>query len=144
MTTRTQLPLIILLSFSILTVSAQSATKTFTKSFYTAGKTFLKVDLPGQVDMKVWDNPSIKVEINVNLPAGNIAMLNGLANVGRYNLTAKTVQGEDVMMINAPNMQKQVKIKGEPLREVLYYTVYVPRRMSIEMPNALTLADVKK
>jgi hypothetical protein len=145
MTTRiSSYSLIILLALSISTVSAQTAAKTFSKSFNSQGKGLLRLDLPGAVDVKTWDSPTIRFEINVSLASGNTSMLNELANVGRYNLTAKSLLGEDVLIVNAPNLQKQVKIKGETLKEAVTYTVYVPKRMGIEMPNTLTLAEVKK
>lgn len=145
MTTRiSSYSLIILLALSISTVSAQSATKIFSKSFNAQGKGLLRLDLPGPVEVKTWNSATIRFEINVSLASGNTSMLNELANVGRYNLTAKSVVGEDVMIVNAPNLQKQVKIKGVILKESVSYTVYVPKRMGIEMPNAFTLAEVKK
>ncbi|MEI6410629.1 MAG: hypothetical protein WCR52_14660 [Bacteroidota bacterium] len=145
MTTRiSSVSLIFLLALSISTVSAQTAAKTFSKSFNAQGKGLLRLDLPGAVDVKTWDSPTIRFEINVSLASGNTSMLNELANVGRYNLTAKSLVGEDVMIVNAPNLLKQVKIKGEILKEFVTYTVYVPKRMGIEMPNALSLAEVKK
>jgi len=136
--------ILFLLALSLSTVSAQTAAKTFSKSFYAQGKGLLQLDLPGSVEVKTWDSPTIRFEINVSLASGNNSMLNELANVGRYNLTAKSLMGEDVLIINAPNLQKQVKIKGVILKENVSYTVYVPKRMGIEMPNAFTLAEVKK
>ncbi len=129
---------LILLTLS-LSVAAQSAEKTFSKSFNTDGKGTIRLDLPGAIDLKVWDNPSIRIGITVSIPTGNSAMLGELANVGRYNLVGKS-EG-DVLIISAPNMQKQIKIKGEELRETLTFAVFVPKDLKIEMPNADAFAD---
>ena len=129
---------LILLTLS-LSLAAQSVEKTFSKAFNTDGKGTIRLDLPGAIDLKVWDNPSIRIGITVSIPSGSSAMLGELANVGRYNLVSKS-EG-DVLIITAPNMQKQIKIKGEELRETLTFAVFVPKDLKIEMPNADAFAD---
>jgi len=125
-------------------ISAQTiAEKTFTKAFNTDGKGTLKLELPGTIDLKVWDNPSIRIEISVSLPTGNGPMLNELANIGRYNLVANS-EG-DVLSIIAPNLQKQLKVKGQELKESLNFVVFVPKNLEVEaLPATVALADVKK
>lgn len=126
-----------------LSASAQStAAKTFNKSFNTESKSTIRLDLPGEVDLKIWNNPNIRIEISISLPSGNPAMLNELANVGRYNLVSKPV--EDVLVIQAPNMQKQIRVKGEELRETLSFVVYVPKDLKVQVTNTEQLAGVKK
>jgi hypothetical protein len=137
MTTRFASLAIILLALSH-TVAAQSAEKTFSKSFSTESKGVIKLDLPGAIDLKVWDKTTISISFTVSIPSGNSAMLGELANVGRYNLVSKP-EG-DVLTITAPNMQKQIRVKGEELRETLSYTVFVPKDLKIEMPNAEAFA----
>lgn len=140
MTTRIA-TLVILLALS-LTAAAQSAEKTFSKSFNTDGKGTISLDLPGAIDLKIWDNPTIRIGITVSIPTGSAAMLGELANAGRYNLVAKSK--DDVLSIQAPNMLKQIRIKGEELRETLSFVVFVPKDLKIEMPNALTAAANRK
>lgn len=125
--------MIILLALSI-PVSAQVAEKTFSKSFNTDNKGTIVLDLPGAIDLKIWDNPSIRIGITISIPSGNNAMLGELANVGRYNLVSKS-EG-DALTIQAPNLQKQIKVKGEELRETVTFVVFVPKDLKIEMPNA--------
>lgn len=131
----------ILLTFFLAT-SAQTASKTFTKSFNTDGRGTIILDLPGAIDIKVWDNPSIRFEIGVELPAGNGPMLNELANIGRYNLMSKS-EG-DAITIFAPNLQKQLKVKGEALREEFNFVVFVPKDLKIQLPNATAATELKK
>lgn len=126
-------------------LSAQNpASKTFTKAFNTEGKGTIRLELPGTVDLKVWDNPSVRFEIVAALPGGNGSMLNELANIGRYNLVSKT--DNDVLIISAPNLQKQIKVKGEEIKESVTYVVFVPKDLQIEMlpGNTTALAEVKK
>lgn len=140
MTKRTVLP-VLLLTFA-LGAFAQTTEKTFTKSFNTEGKSHLKFDLPGTIDLKIWNSPNIRIEIFVSLPAGNVSMLDQLAKVGRYNLTAAT-EGES-LNITAPNLYKVVKVKGEELHEKVSYVVFVPKDMQVEMHSPTASVELKK
>jgi hypothetical protein len=133
--------LLALLALS-LTVAAQSTGKTFSKSFSASGKDQITLDLPGSIDLKVWNNPTIRVEISVSLASGNDAMLNELANVGRYNLVTKP-NGPTGLLMQAPNLQKQVRIKGQELKELVTYVVFVPKDFSVELPNPVTVVEKK-
>ena len=135
---------IILITSLAVSISAQTtAGKTFTKAFNIDGKGILRLELPGAIDLKVWDSPSVRFTISVSLPTGNGPMLNELANIGRYNLSSK-VDG-DALVITAPNLQKQLKVKGQEFKETLTFVVYVPKDIQIEMlPSTTTLADAKK
>jgi hypothetical protein len=130
-----------LLSFTN-NLAAQVATKTFSKSFHSENKEKLNLDLPGAVDLKIWDSPSIKIEISIGLSSGNAAMLNELANVGRYNLISKAEEGQ--LLITAPNIAKQVKIKGEPLKESFNFVVFVPKSMKVEIQTRALALNEKK
>ncbi len=141
MTTRI-ISLALLLTLTMSAAAQTTAAKTFNKSFNTESKSTIRLDLPGEVDLKIWNNPSIRIEITISLPSGNPAMLNELANVGRYNLVSKAI--EDALLIQAPNMQKQIRVKGEELRETLSFVVYVPKDLKVQVTNAEQLAGVKK
>lgn len=137
MTTRfTSLFILLILALSL---GAQSAEKTFSKSFSTQNKGIVRLDLPGTIDLKIWDNSTIRVGITVSIPTGNTAMLRELANVGRYNLVSNTE--DDVLIITAPNLQKLIRVKGEELHETVSYEIFVPKDLKIEMPNAENYAS---
>lgn len=133
--------IVILLAIPMLTFAQSSVGKTFSKNFNTEDKGTIKLDLPGNVDLKIWNNPTIRVDISISLANGNNSMVNELANVGRYNMTS-TVEG-DVLRIQMPNIQKQIKVKGEVLKESLTYVVFAPKDLKIIVPNVATLAEVK-
>lgn len=133
--------IIILLAIPMLSVAQSTVGKTFSKTFNTEDKGTIKLDLPGNVDLKIWNSPTIRVEISVSLANGNNSMVNELATVGRYNITSAT-EG-DVLRILMPNIQKQIKVKGEVLRETLTYVVFAPKDLKIIVPNVATLAEVK-
>jgi hypothetical protein len=135
--------LTLLALFCVPSFAQTGATKTFTKAFNTEGKGVVRFDLPGDVDLKVWDNPSIRVEIGISLPSSNGSMLNELANIGRYNLSAKP--DGDVLIVSAPNLQKTLKVKGEELKETINFAVFVPKDLQVEvLPTVPELADAKK
>lgn len=134
--------IVVLLALPMLTFAqATPAGKTFSKTFNTEDKGIIKLDLPGSVDLKIWNNPNIRVEITVSLPTGNTSMVNELATVGRYNISSK-VEG-DVLRILMPNIQKLIRVKGEELHENITYVVFVPKDLNIILPNVAILADIK-
>lgn len=133
--------LALLLTFA-LSAFAQTTEKTFTKAFNTEGKTRIKLDLPGAIDLKVWNNPTIRMEITVSLPSGNVSMLDQLSNVGRYNLAAQAK--DETLIITAPNLAKVVRIKGEELRENVSYIIFVPKDLQVEMHNPTAMTEMKK
>ncbi len=142
-TKRFSFALFIIASLAVSLSAQTTAEKTFTKAFNTDGKGTLRLELPGSIDLKVWDNPSIRFEISVSLPSGNGPMLNELANIGRYNLASKA--DGDALVITAPNLQKQLKVKGQEFKEALVFVVYVPKDMQVQlMPSVPLLADAKK
>jgi hypothetical protein len=106
--------LAILLSAPML-IAAQAVEKTMLKSFNLDSKSLVRLELPGAVDVKVWEKSTIQIQITVSLPSGNVAMLNELANVGRYNLSAKS-EGDHLKVIS-DNLNKIIKIKGQDLKE---------------------------
>lgn len=141
MTTRSTF-LVMLLAAAAPLAAQTTAARTFNKTFNTDGEQMITLDLPGTVDLKTWDNPTIRIEISVSLPSGNSAMLNELATVGRYNLVSKSTLNQ--LLISAPNMAKQVRVKGEIIRETLTFVVFAPKDLKIELHNAEVLADAKK
>ncbi len=133
--------LVFLLTFAF-SAFAQTTEKTFTKSFNTEGKSRIKFDLPGTIDLKIWNSPSVRLEIIVNLPSGNASMLDQLGNVGRYNLVA--LAGDDLLTITAPNLHKVVRVKGEVLKETVNYVIFVPKDLHVELHNPTAMAELKK
>ncbi len=131
------------LSFMLLALSfaadAQPSGKVFNKSFNTEGAASIVLDLPGKIDLKIWDSPSLRFEIGVALPAGNGPMLDELASVGRYDLVSKSVG--DVLVITAPNLQKQLKVKSEVLREAISFVVFVPKDLKIQFLRGETTGN---
>ncbi len=122
----------ILVLFS-LSVFAQQAEKTLVKSFNIDGTQEVILDLPGSVEVKHWNSKVMRIQMTISLENGSDPMLKSLVTAGRYNINAVTKDGD--YRIEAPNMAREIKLKGQPLKEKIAYTVFTPERISV------TLAD---
>jgi hypothetical protein len=121
------------LAFIVSPAFAQMSGKTFSKSFNADGVGKIKFELPGAVDLKIWNQPTIRIEINVSLPSGSASTLDQLAKVGRYDLKGDLTA--DLLTISAPNLHRVVKVKGEELREAVSYVVFMPKDIEVEILN---------
>lgn len=134
--------LITLLTCCVVSGSAQVVSRTFTKAFNISGINHVTLDLPGAIDLKTWDNETIRFEITVQLPSGNVSTVNELANVGRYNLALNTTGNSTT--IEAPNLKRQIKIQGQEIKENITFLVHVPKNVQIDLPGTNIVADAKK
>lgn len=135
--------LIALLTFCTVSVSAQVVSRTFTKAFNLSGINHVQLDLPGNVELKTWDNETIRFEITVQLPDGsNASMVNELASVGRYNLSLTTVNA--TTSIDAPNLKRQIKVRGKELKENITFLIHVPKNVTVSRPDNTIVAEAKK
>lgn len=130
-----------LLTFALGTF-AQTTEKTFTKAFNIGANIRVKFDLPGPVDIKVWEKDIVRLEIVVGMPSGNLCLVDQLAKVGRYDLKAETQN--ETLVITAPNLNKVVKVKGEELREHVSYIVFVPKYIEVILPGPPAMVMVQE
>jgi len=52
-----------------------------------------------------------------------------LARAGRYNLQS-AVEGDD-LVVSAPGLEREIKIRGQKVEEQIQYLVYAPRNIVI-------------
>lgn len=110
--------------------TAQNAEKTFVKSFNLKGNQTVELDLKGEVNVEEWNNTTMRVQFVVTIPNISESTLKSLVRTGRYNLLSKDT--ENALMVFAPAMQRDVKIKGQKLDEQLSYTIYVPSNVIVK------------
>ncbi|MEQ1745232.1 MAG: hypothetical protein ABMA02_07400 [Saprospiraceae bacterium] len=122
-------------------IAAQDTGKTFTKPFSTEGAMRVKFDLPGPIDLKIWNQATIRIEISVSLPSGSSSMLDQLAGVGRYDLRSVLEGGE--LVVTSPNMNRLVRVKGEKLKENITYVAFVPKEMEVVLLNSAAVAEIQ-
>jgi len=123
--------IVISLSLSlILGLNAQhTVEKTLVKSFNLQGNDLIDLNLGGDVQVKEWKSPAIRVQMLIILENGNESMLKSLIKAGRYNLTS--TQTEDSFEINIPGLDREVMIKGAPLVDNVSFIVYIPSGTNI-------------
>lgn len=126
------------LLFGTTFLSAQGVEKILVKSFNLQGNKVVSLKLDGNVEVQEWNNPIMRVQMNISLPTGSNAMLKSLIQAGRYNLKSKTT--DENYLVYAPSMQKEVTIRGEKLQEQLSFVVYAPADVIIKLEDTTTAA----
>lgn len=119
-------PLLLTIAPSI----AQQAEKTLVKSFNLNGHTMIFLDLEGDVDITLWSEPVMRIQMTVTLQNGNENMLKSLVTAGRYNLNTKEENGS--LSIVAPGLDRQIKLSsGQNLGEQISYQVFAPKDITV-------------
>ena len=121
---------ILVLSLVTFSISAQTAEKTLVKSFNLQGNNIVQLDLAGDIEVKEWDNPIMRVQISVSIENSNSTILKALVKAGRYNLSSVEENGE--YRVYAPGVDREVKIKGQKLTENLSYIVFAPKDVLVK------------
>lgn len=120
------LPLLLTVATSI----AQQAEKTLVKSFNLNGQTSIFLDLEGDIDITLWSEPVMRIQMTVTLQNGNENMLKSLVTAGRYNLNTKEENGS--LSIVAPGLDRQIKLSsGQNLGEQIKYQVFAPKDITV-------------
>ncbi len=116
--------------------------KTLVKSFNLQGNDVVELDLKGKVEVQHWNNSIMRIQMNIGLENGSSSMLKSLVQAGRYNL--RSVEKDGVYKVYSPGMNRDVRIKGKELVEVLSYTVFLPQDVMVqESTEASTSVDNK-
>lgn len=127
---RTWLTVCLALVFSA-GLGAQSVEKTLVKSFNLQAANAVTLELEGPVDVQVWSNSTMRIQMTIGLEQGSESMLRSLIQAGRYNLHN---QGQsESFLVNMPGMNREVLINGSPLRERLSYQVFVPEGVQVDI-----------
>jgi len=112
------------------TMFGQSKTeKTLVKSFNLKGNNTVTLDLDGDIEVQEWKGEIMRIQVTIGIENGSNAMLKSLVTAGRYNLQSK--EENDGMTIFSPGMKRDVKVRGEKLKESISYIVYAPDNVSV-------------
>ena len=123
----------LLISTSVFT---QTAEKTLVKSFNLKGNQLVILDLAGQVEIIDWSNDLMRMNMTVSLENGNEGMLKSLVQVGRYNLNSE--EEDSGLLVNAPNLQRQITVRGNEIKENISYIVYKPENVEVQLLNEIS------
>lgn len=120
--------LIILLSLVLgfaTTMNAQ-AEKTLVKSVALTASNSAIVSLPGEMNLKTWDNDFIRVTTYLQVDNMNENIVKQLVMVGRYTLSTKLDEATGTLTITMPKVANQVTVKGVLLAERLSFEINAP------------------
>lgn len=109
--------------------------KTLVKTFNLQGNTSVALNLNGNVTVQEWGENTLRIHMNINLENTNVNMLKYLITQGRYNLVLENT--DTGVQVTSPGRDKDVVINkaGDILKEVVTYTVFIPRNVEVEILN---------
>lgn len=112
-------------------VQGQGAEKTLVKAFNVSGQSLIFMDVEGSVEVRTWNEATMRVQMNITLQNGTESMLKSLMTTGRYNLESKMVDGK--MSVVAPKLERQIKLNStQNLGEEVSYVVFAPANLQIK------------
>ena len=100
-------------------------------------------DLPGEVEVDVWDRNYIKVEIDIQTNLRNEEIFNYLNESGRYNVT-KDYNTYYFMVLNLSNLKEEVTVNKVALEESFKFKVMVPWDIDYEALKLNTTSSYDK
>lgn len=121
--------LLITLLTCCVTLSAQIE-KTLVKSFDLDGSQLVRLDLPGKVEIKTWENETLRVQMTISLDTGTEAMLKSLVTAGRYN--AKSDNQADGFRILMPGLVNELMVRGKTVTEQFTFIVFAPKKVTVQ------------
>jgi len=121
------------------TLSAQIQMN-FTAQFFPqqVDKIYLHTDAP--VRYVTTNSEVVTIDINVATNTRKYRVVDHLVANGRYDMQAKAT-GE-IMNLYVPNLEKSIRINNKPLKEMITYTIYIPKGMKVgKYKNNNLMAD---
>jgi hypothetical protein len=107
----------------------QGAEKVLVKSFNLEGNYAVKLDLPGIVEVREWENSYMRVEMRVSVSNISDGLLRTLIESGRYNIYGKPDAG--IYKVFIPGLAKQVKVSGKEIEETFSFVVLRPSKVEV-------------
>lgn len=125
--------------FTILIISLLSAStfaqsglqKTLISTVLPGESNMVFIDLPGEVEVEIWDRDYIKVEIDVQTNLRNEEVFNYLKESGRYNVN-KAFNTYYFLILNLSNTNEEVTVNKIALEEAFKFKVMVPWDIDFE------------
>lgn len=89
----------------------------------------IKVNSPN-LEVKYTQGTRILIETKISLPINNSALLDFIAQKGRYDLITELDPNTKCLKLLPKGTQDLILIKGKALEENIAYTIYIPKRMA--------------
>ncbi len=120
--------------FSTGIFAQKSLQKVLTTTVQPGESNLVFFDLPGEVEVKVWERNYIKVEITVETNLCNEEVFQYLKESGRYNIK-KEYNKYYFLVLNLPNISEEVLVNGTEIEELFKFKVTVPWDIDIDPEN---------
>ncbi len=130
----------LLLSVVSLLLFAQT-NRTFVQTFPAGQAEVVHIVLPGQIEITRWNNTTIRVLTQVELPGRNDSVLRAMVQSGRYQLRYE-VSGTAARLGSAM-LENEAVINGQTVREKLVFKIMVPEWMEIMPADLDDAAEMK-
>lgn len=82
------------------------------------------------LEVKYTQGTRILIETKISLPIDNSALLDFIAQKGRYDLITELDPNTKCLKLVPKNIQDLILIKGKVLEENIAYTIYIPKEMA--------------
>ena len=138
----TQRPLFTVFPLLLLALTAfgQKVERTLVKSFNLQSMDQVSLDFTGEIELREWNNPSLRVQMLIQIDEGSDKTLCSLITSRRYDLSSKIEN--DVFEIFAPGLQKKVTIGGKEINEDIKFIVNIPQNVMLKQ-NAVEVEIVE-
>jgi len=132
-------PIIMISLFSTAIFGQKCLKKVLTTTVQPGESNLVFFNLPGEVDVKVWDRDYIKIEIKVKTNLDNEEVFQYLKESGRYNIE-QDYNSYYFLVLNLPNIREEVLVNGNELEESFKFQVTVPWDIDIDPGDQSDLA----
>lgn len=132
-----------LISFLLISnLALGQATKTVHQAFSSSGieKIVLNLNSPN-VEVKETKGSRVLVEVTVSICSPSNAMIEYLANAGRFELLAQEDETANTMTIYTKKNNDVLMYKGQPCEETFHYVIYVPEHIRYMVGQDKTTAS---
>lgn len=90
-------------------------------------------DLKGTVEVKEWDNKTIRIVTTITTTNTPDKVLKALVIAGRYNYEMTVDQTNQTITVDMPKQENVIFINGVDLNDKLDYKIYIPRGMNYQI-----------
>lgn len=131
-----------LMSLMLLSQSffAQSSQRTLVKSFNVQNLDIVTFDIDGQVEIQEWDQPMLRVQMEIKLENGSDKVLRGLIAAKRFDLDSERINGE--LKIFSDKLAKNVTFRGEEISENVKFVIKAPKGLVVNYQGSAAVGFV--
>ena len=108
-----------------------SVSKTLVKTFAMKDYSTIVINLDGKVIVKEWSEKTMRIHMDITLKNSSTHMLKHLISKGRYHINLEKEKDNFIVSSNARAKKVIVSKDGNTLDEVVKYTIFVPKNITV-------------